>query len=129
MALGIALRYVLEALRKPPGTKMYMFGTTALDRFKIRLKDYPHYCQHLASIPHYKEFPSHLVEYIGFGQRNQEPPNPVINRTTLVCAILILMEIIMEVLKNLDFNAIFNDKIIVKIVTEIEIVCFSKFNK
>lgn len=84
MALGIALRYVLEALRKPPGTKMYMFGTTALDRFKIRLKDYPHYCQHLASIPHYKEFPAHLVEYIGFGQRNQEPPNPVINRTSMV---------------------------------------------
>ena len=84
MALGIALRYVLEALRKPPGTKMYMFGTTALDRFKVRLKDYPHYCQHLASIPHYKEFPAHLVEYIGFGQRNQEPPNPVINRTSMV---------------------------------------------
>jgi len=83
MALGIALRYVLEALRKPPGSKMYMFGTTALDRFKTRLKDYPHYCQHLASIPHYKDFPSHLVEYIGFGQRNQEPPISVISRTSM----------------------------------------------
>ena len=78
MALGIALRYVLEALRKPPGTKMYMFGTTALDRFKTRLKDYPHYCQHLASIPHFKEFPPHLVEYIAYGQRNQEPPNATV---------------------------------------------------
>ena len=37
MALGVALRYVLEALRKPPGSKMNMFGTTALDRFKTRL--------------------------------------------------------------------------------------------
>lgn len=36
MALGVALRYVLEALRKVPGSKMYMFGTTALDRFKTR---------------------------------------------------------------------------------------------
>ena len=89
MALGIALRYVLEALRKVPGSKMYMFGTTALDRFKIRLKDYPHYCQHLASIPHYKEFPVHLVEYIGFGQRNQEPPNPVINRTSMVSFVVL----------------------------------------
>lgn len=83
MALGIALRYVLEALRKAPSSKMYMFGTTALDRFKTRLKDYPHYCQHLASIPHYKEFPSHLVEYIGFGQRNQEPPSSVISRSNM----------------------------------------------
>lgn len=83
MALGIALRYVLEALRKSPGTKIYMFGTTALDRFKTRLKDYPHYCQHLASIPHYKDFPSHLVEYIGYGQRNQEPPTSVISRNNM----------------------------------------------
>ena len=37
MALGIALRYVLEALKKPQGGKMYMFGLTALDRFKTRL--------------------------------------------------------------------------------------------
>lgn len=36
MALGVALRYVLEALKKK-GTKMYMFGLTALDRFKTRL--------------------------------------------------------------------------------------------
>jgi len=36
MALGIALRYVLEALKKTPGTKMYMFGLTALDKFKTR---------------------------------------------------------------------------------------------
>ena len=91
MALGIALRYVLEALRKAPGSKMYMFGTTALDRFKIRLKDYPHYCQHLASIPHYKEFPVHLVEYIGFGQRNQEPPNPVISRTSMVSFVVFFL--------------------------------------
>ena len=85
MALGIALRFVLEALRKPPASKMYMFGTTALDRFKTRLKDYPHYCQHLASIPHYNEFPSHLVEYIEFGQRNQEPPSSALTRSNLVC--------------------------------------------
>ena len=36
MALGVALRYVLEALKKTQGTKMYMFGLTALDRFKTR---------------------------------------------------------------------------------------------
>lgn len=36
MALGLALRYVLEALRKPYGSKMYYFGIAALDRFKNR---------------------------------------------------------------------------------------------
>ena len=36
MALGIALRYVLDALRKPLGNKMYCFGIAALDRFKTR---------------------------------------------------------------------------------------------
>lgn len=36
MALGLALRYVLEALRKPFGSKMYYFGIAALDRFKNR---------------------------------------------------------------------------------------------
>uniref|UniRef100_A0A2D4J0V7 CCR4-NOT transcription complex subunit 1 TTP binding domain-containing protein n=1 Tax=Micrurus lemniscatus lemniscatus TaxID=129467 RepID=A0A2D4J0V7_MICLE len=36
MALGLALRYVLEALRKPFTSKMYYFGIAALDRFKNR---------------------------------------------------------------------------------------------
>lgn len=62
MALGIALRYVLEALKKPHGTKMFCFGIAALDRFKTRLKDYPSYCQHLASIPHFHRFQPHLIE-------------------------------------------------------------------
>ncbi|KAK2550448.1 CCR4-NOT transcription complex subunit 1 [Acropora cervicornis] len=73
MALGIALRYVLEALRKAFASKMYMFGIAALDRFKTRLKDYPHYCQHLASIPHFEEFPPSLIEYIKYGQQSREP--------------------------------------------------------
>ncbi|XP_075733812.1 CCR4-NOT transcription complex subunit 1 isoform X1 [Rhipicephalus microplus] len=75
MALGLALRYVLDALRKPFGTKMYYFGITALDQFKTRLKDYPQYCQHLASIPHFKDFPEHLREYVDCGARSQEPVN------------------------------------------------------
>lgn len=34
--LGIALRYILEALRKKHGSNMYYFGITALDRFKTK---------------------------------------------------------------------------------------------
>ena len=65
MDLGIALRYVLEALKKQHGSKMYSFGIAALDRFKTRLKDYPQYCQFLAAIPHFSQFPRHLKE-VGF---------------------------------------------------------------
>ncbi|XP_015223981.1 CCR4-NOT transcription complex subunit 1 isoform X7 [Lepisosteus oculatus] len=74
MALGLALRYVLEALRKSFGSKMYYFGIAALDRFKNRLKDYPQYCQHLASIAHFLQFPHHLQEYIEYGQQSRDPP-------------------------------------------------------
>uniref|UniRef100_A0A8C8VJC4 CCR4-NOT transcription complex subunit 1 n=1 Tax=Pelusios castaneus TaxID=367368 RepID=A0A8C8VJC4_9SAUR len=74
MALGLALRYVLEALRKPFTSKMYYFGIAALDRFKNRLKDYPQYCQHLASISHFMQFPHHLQEYIEYGQQSRDPP-------------------------------------------------------
>ena len=73
MALVVALRYVLEALRKPHGSKMYFFGIAALDRFKSKLKDYPLYCQHLAQIPHFRDFPPHLIEYIECGTQSIEP--------------------------------------------------------
>lgn len=74
MTLGLALRFVLDALRKPEGSKMYYFGITALDRFKIRLKDYQTYCEHVRTIQHFSEFPQHLIEYIEYGLQGQEPP-------------------------------------------------------
>ncbi|XP_056008647.1 CCR4-NOT transcription complex subunit 1-like isoform X3 [Ostrea edulis] len=82
MALGIALRYVLEALKKQHNSKMYFFGIAALDRFKTRLKDYPQYCQHLAAIPHFHQFPQHLIEFVKYGAQSQEPPQqPVSSRS------------------------------------------------
>lgn len=75
MALGLALRFVLDALRKPEGSKMYYFGVAALDRFKSRLKDYHKYCEHVRAIPHFTEFPAHLIEYVEFGLQSMEPPN------------------------------------------------------
>ena len=64
MVLGVALRYVMEALHKPFGSKMYYFGIVALDRYRSRLKEYPRYCQHLMAVPHFNEFPPHLIEVI-----------------------------------------------------------------
>lgn len=73
--LGLALRFVLEALKKPEGSKMYYFGIAALDRFKNRLKDYHKYCEHVRAIPHFNEFPPHLQEYVEYGLQSMEPPN------------------------------------------------------
>ena len=42
--------------------------------FFCRLKDYPSYCQHLTSIPHFRQFPQQLIEYVDYGTRSQEPP-------------------------------------------------------
>lgn len=75
MALGLALRFVLDALRKPEGSKMYYFGIAALDRFKSRLKDYHKYCEHVRAIQHFSEFPAHLIEYVEYGLQSLEPPN------------------------------------------------------
>lgn len=73
VTLGLALRFVLDALRKPEGSKMYYFGIAALDRFKSRLKDYSTYCDHIRGIPHFSEFPQHLTEYVELGMQGQEP--------------------------------------------------------
>ena len=62
MSLSLALRYVLESLKKPPTTKMYLFGLSALDKFKTRLKDFSQYCASIASIPHFQQFPMHLKQ-------------------------------------------------------------------
>lgn len=60
--MGLALRFILDALKKSPNSKMYNFGITALDRFKHRLKDYHQYCSHIYTIPHFQQFPQHLIE-------------------------------------------------------------------
>lgn len=74
VSLGLALRFVLDALKKGEGTKMYYFGIAALDRFRSRLKDYHKYCEHVRAIPYFNEFPPHLIEYVEYGLQSQEPP-------------------------------------------------------
>lgn len=74
VSLGLALRFVLDALKKGESTKMYYFGLTALDRFKSRLKEYHKYCEHVRAIPYFNEFPSHLIQYVEYGLQSREPP-------------------------------------------------------
>ena len=72
ITLGIALRYVLEALRKPPSPpgqttssgKMFKFGMFALEQFKGRLHEWPQYCSHIVQIPHLREGYAELVAEI-----------------------------------------------------------------
>lgn len=67
--LGIALRYILEALRKAPNTspgnkKMFFFGVYALEQFNSRLVKWPQYCGHIAAIPHLREIAPAIVDEI-----------------------------------------------------------------
>lgn len=91
VALGLALRCVLDALKKQEGSKMYYFGITALDRFKNKLHLYPKYCEYVHSIPHFDQFPQHLIEYIEYGAQGQEPPNKTLGPGPLPVSIAQLL--------------------------------------
>jgi len=83
ITLGIALRYVLEALRKPPGDetnsnsgKMFRFGMFAFDQFKNRLHEWPQYCSHIMQIPHLQEnYKELLAEIDGAMDESQQANN------------------------------------------------------
>ncbi|XP_074382310.1 uncharacterized protein LOC141724188 isoform X2 [Apium graveolens] len=64
LTLGIALRAVLDALRKPADSKMFIFGTKALEQFVNRLIEWPQYCNHILQISHLRGTHSELVAYI-----------------------------------------------------------------
>ncbi|KAK9742789.1 hypothetical protein RND81_03G197500 [Saponaria officinalis] len=64
LTLGIALRCVLDALRKPADSKMFAFGTKALEQFISRLEEWPQYCNHILQISHLRNTRPKLVEYI-----------------------------------------------------------------
>ncbi|KAK9910902.1 hypothetical protein M0R45_034838 [Rubus argutus] len=64
LTLGIALRGVLDALRKPADSKMFVFGTKALEHFVERLIEWPQYCNHILQISHLRNTHSELVAFI-----------------------------------------------------------------
>jgi CCR4-NOT transcription complex subunit 1 len=84
ITLGIALRYVLEALRKDPdlgdgNDKMFRFGQIALEQFKSRLGEWPQYCSHLIQIPHLSR---HNTELFQEAQRALSNPQPSTGNAT-----------------------------------------------
>jgi CCR4-NOT transcription complex subunit 1 len=62
--LGVALRNVLEAIRKTPGSKIFRFGITSLIQFQSRLPEWPQYCAHLVQIPHLKESHPEIIQRV-----------------------------------------------------------------
>ncbi|KAF8636597.1 hypothetical protein AX17_003407 [Amanita inopinata Kibby_2008] len=50
--LGIAIRYILDALNCPPETNLFKFGLQALGRFEFRLHEWQPLCEALLRIPH-----------------------------------------------------------------------------
>ncbi|XP_073064928.1 uncharacterized protein [Primulina eburnea] len=64
LTLGIALRAVLDALRKPADSKMFVFGTKALEQFVDRLIEWPQYCNHILQISHLRVTNVDLVTFI-----------------------------------------------------------------
>ncbi|MCL7029068.1 hypothetical protein MKW94_016593 [Papaver nudicaule] len=62
--LGIALRGVLDALRKSADSKMFVFGVKALEQFVDSLIEWPQYCNHILQISHLRASHSELVTFI-----------------------------------------------------------------
>lgn len=62
--LVVALRYILEALKQPPNSKLFKFGLYALEQFMTRLHEWPQYCSHLRQIPQLQSFHPQLYRHI-----------------------------------------------------------------
>ncbi|KAE8198560.1 hypothetical protein CF336_g141 [Tilletia laevis] len=60
--LGIAVRYVLDALRNPTESSMFKFGLQALMRFQNRLAEWPQLGQALLALPHLQQAYPEVVQ-------------------------------------------------------------------
>ncbi|KAJ7582498.1 Not1-domain-containing protein [Mycena floridula] len=62
--LGIAIRYILDALSCPPESNLFKFGVTALGRFEFRLAEWKPLCEALVVIPALAEARPELIASI-----------------------------------------------------------------
>lgn len=62
--LALALRYVLDSLRRPLGTKLFGFGLKSLMQFQSRLIEWPQYSSHILQISHLAEAHPELIQTI-----------------------------------------------------------------
>ncbi|XP_028087319.1 CCR4-NOT transcription complex subunit 1-like [Camellia sinensis] len=64
LTLSIAVHTVLEALRKPPDTKVFAYGILTLEQFLDRLVDLPLLCNHILQISHLHGTHVELIAFI-----------------------------------------------------------------
>jgi CCR4-NOT transcription complex subunit 1 len=72
ITLGIALRYVVEALAKAPSDNMFKFGMEALTQFRSQIGAWPAFCNQLLQIPHMRDTDPELyamMEKVASGQQ------------------------------------------------------------
>jgi CCR4-NOT transcription complex subunit 1 len=86
ITLGIALRYVLEALRKAPlergrAHRMFLFGKTTIEEFRARLSEWPQYCAHLLQVPHLGALAPQLKEDAEVAISNPAALSGLVRRT------------------------------------------------
>ncbi|KAL9935540.1 hypothetical protein V8E36_005888 [Tilletia maclaganii] len=72
--LGIAVRYVLDALRNPVDSNMFKFGLQALMRFQNRLSEWPQLGQALLGLPHLQQAYPEVVQALR--EAMEKPPQP-----------------------------------------------------
>ncbi|CDW52444.1 Not1 and DUF3819 domain containing protein [Trichuris trichiura] len=72
--IGIALRLVMDVLRREVDSKLFNFGVAALEQFKSNLKMHPRFCEAIIShIPGFNSFSELLKEYVQAGARSEDP--------------------------------------------------------
>ncbi|EFJ39979.1 hypothetical protein VOLCADRAFT_108387 [Volvox carteri f. nagariensis] len=69
ITLGMALRYVLDALRKPAPSKMFTFGIEALRQFVHMIAPWPQFCAALLSNPQLREADAELYARVEQAQQ------------------------------------------------------------
>ncbi|KAK0539323.1 CCR4-NOT core subunit cdc39 [Tilletia horrida] len=75
--LGIAVRYVLDALRNPTESNMFKFGLQALMRFQNRLSEWPQLGQALLALPHLQQAYPEVVQALREAMERPPPPREV----------------------------------------------------
>ena len=82
--LGIAIRYILDALNCPPETNLFKFGLQALSRFESRLSEWQPLCQALLKIPHLLEARPDLGATISRAIANSDGSSSTADLRTLI---------------------------------------------
>lgn len=72
--LGIALRYILDAVGHEPESNMFKFGVQALNHFKDRVSAWPQYCEQILGVSSLAENEPDLINAIRSSEQRGSKP-------------------------------------------------------